>query len=370
MKFDVLIIGGGPGGAVAALTLARAGWSVAVVEKSRFPRQKVCGEFLSATNLPLLQQLGVGPEFSGLAGPKVTSVGLFAGDTVLASAMPQSRTGAETWGRALGRDQLDTLLLAHAASAGAAVWQPWSATELNRNRNGFSCRIVERESAQSRELQATVAIAAHGSWEPGRLPTQVARHPARPSDLFGFKARFRDSRLPDGLMPLLIFPGGYGGMVRTDGGCVSLSCCVRRDRLERLRGEKAAASAGDAVLAHIKISCRGAREALAGAQLDGQILSVGPIQPGIRRPYRNGIFLVGNAAGEAHPIIAEGISMAMQSAWLLCERLMVRREQVMSDELPDEVGREYALAWHKNFAPRIRAAVAQLLCDHFRCAVV
>jgi flavin-dependent dehydrogenase len=356
MKFDAIIIGGGPGGAVAGLFLAKAGWSVAIVEKSRFPRQKVCGEFLSATNLELLRQLGVAGKFSELAGPKVTSVSLFAGETILTSPMPQPRIGAESCGRALGRDQLDTILLHHAADAGATVFQPWSATELARNENTFACRITDRESQQDRELQSRVVIAAHGSWENGNLPTQLPKNSAKPGDLFGFKARFRDSRLPDGTMPLLVFPGGYGGMVHTDGGRTSLSCCVRRDRLEKLRKINSTASAGEGVLAHIKNSCRGAREALAGAKLDGTILSVGPIRPGIRKPYRNGIFLTGNAAGEAHPVIAEGISMAMQSAWLLAEKLVARDKKVFLQHELDEVGREYSVLWKKNFAPRIRAA--------------
>jgi flavin-dependent dehydrogenase len=356
MKFDAIIIGGGPGGAVAALALAKAGWSVAIVEKSRFPRQKVCGEFLSATNLPLLQQLGVVGRFSELAGPKVTSVSLFAGATILVSPMPQLDSRGETGGRALGRDQLDTLLLARAAEAGAAVWQPWSAVALTRNDHGFSCRIAGRESPQDRELQAPVVIAAHGSWENGQLPTQCPRRAVRPGDLFGFKARFRDSQLPDGTMPLLVFPGGYGGMVHTDSGRVSLSCCVRRDRLGKLRQDASNVNAGEAVLAHIKSSCRGVREALAGAKPDGAWLSVGPIRPGIRRSYRDGIFLVGNAAGEAHPVVAEGMSMAMQSAWLLCERLIARPDKGFSERELGEIGREYSTLWRKHFAPRIRAA--------------
>ena len=52
--FDAIVLGGGPGGATAGLLLARAGWSVAVIEKALFPRRKVCGEYISATNLPLL----------------------------------------------------------------------------------------------------------------------------------------------------------------------------------------------------------------------------------------------------------------------------------------------------------------------------
>ena len=60
-RFDTLVLGGGPGGAAAALLLARAGWKVVVLERKEFPRRKVCGEYLSATNLPLLDHLGVGP---------------------------------------------------------------------------------------------------------------------------------------------------------------------------------------------------------------------------------------------------------------------------------------------------------------------
>src|SRR5580704_6165585 len=73
--FDALVIGGGPGGATAALLLAKAGWSVGLVEKVSFPRRKVCGEFLSATNLPLLRHLGLAESFLELAGPDVRQVG-------------------------------------------------------------------------------------------------------------------------------------------------------------------------------------------------------------------------------------------------------------------------------------------------------
>src|SRR6202158_4603312 len=88
MIFDALIIGGGPAGATAALLLANAGWSVAIVEKKIFPRRKVCGEFISATSLPLLHKLGIADFYLTHGGPEVRRVGLFAADTILASAMP------------------------------------------------------------------------------------------------------------------------------------------------------------------------------------------------------------------------------------------------------------------------------------------
>src|SRR5439155_10369556 len=99
-------------------------------------------------------------------------------------------------------------------------------------------------------VSASVVVAAHGSWEPGRLPTQKPRPPASPSDLLAFKAHFTGSDLASGLMPLLAFPGGYGGMVHCDGGRVSLSCCVRRDCLAHIwcPGREA----GEGVLDHVR----------------------------------------------------------------------------------------------------------------------
>jgi flavin-dependent dehydrogenase len=366
---DALVIGGGPAGATAAILLAQAGWRVAVVEKKPFPRRKVCGEFVSATSWPLLRALGVAESSLAQAGPEIRRVGLYAGTTMLAAIMPSAQDGSEGWGRALGRELLDSVLLARAAAVGAAVLQPWTVSRIERTSGGHSCTLVANEKSASVtgaatfNLRARIVIAAHGSWEAGPLPTQSRRYPPRASDLFAFKAHFRDGKLPLGLMPLLIFPDGYGGMVQTDGGRVSLSCCIRRDALEAYRrrwgiaGERARAAA--AVLAHIQASCRGVGEALAGASLDGAWLSAGPIRPGIRPFGREGIFTVGNAAGEAHPIVAEGISMAIQSAWLLCEQLCAHKHAALAadaSEVLARIGYEYERSWRRNFVTRIRAA--------------
>ena len=208
MSYDALMIGGGPAGAIAALMLAKAGWSVAVIEKKRFPRRKVCGEFISATNLPLLEHLGLVQAFLDMAGPPVRTTGLFAGDTVLLAELPRLNGHSDGWGRALGRERLDELVLSSAACAGATVWQPWSAIEL-RTYGGFHlCRIVSQEDVHKRiELRSRAIIIAHGSWEAGTLPTQTRVRSPRPADLFGFKAHLRDCVLAPGFMPVLAFPG-------------------------------------------------------------------------------------------------------------------------------------------------------------------
>lgn len=351
--FDALIVGAGPAGSTAALVLARAGWRVAVVEKASFPRRKVCGEYVSPASWPLLHELGAATALLELAGPPILQVGLYAGETVLAADMPRARGETAQWGRALGREHLDTLLLEHASRAGAEVFQPWTATQLAPTPRGFACRIAAVQSDAAHDLQARIVIAAHGSWEPGTLPTQEPRRPALASDLLGFKAHFRDAPLPSSLMPLILFPGGYGGLVRTDGARVSLSCCIRRDVLEQARRKRGNARAGEALQAHVAESCRGVREALRGATREGPWLAAGPVRPGFRAGagfragHANGLFAIGNAAGEAHPIVAEGIGMAIQSAILLAEILLSRRKSA---------AREYERAWRDNFAPRVRAA--------------
>jgi flavin-dependent dehydrogenase len=359
-RFDAVVIGGGPGGSAAAWLLARAGWSVGLLERQAFPRRKVCGEYLSATNFPLLRRLGLAEEFRASAGPPVRSVGLFAGPRCLSAPLPRLPGDLDGWGRALSRERLDTLLLEQAIRAGVVVRQPATALALERHGDDYLCRGLCLTRRATFDWQAPVVIAAHGSWQPGRLPSQPPPRPARRADLFGFKAHFRDADLAAGLMPLLTFPGGYGGIVHCDGGRVSLSCCVRRDRLAALRAQSGAA-AGPVVLGHIREACAGARRVLAGAQRCGAWLAAGPIRPGIRVGGPPGLFLVGNAAGEAHPVVAEGISMALQAAWLLTRRLTQWRQDGGRPADLARVGAAYAAAWRGHFAPRVltAAAVAQ-----------
>src|SRR5262249_51205454 len=118
MRFDAVIIGAGPAGSAAAKLLAQAGLRVALGGKTGFPRRKVCGEFISATTMPVLAACGIAESFIAAAGPPVMRIGAWAGDAMLAAPHEQ------VWGRALGREHLDTVLRDAAVRAGATLLQP------------------------------------------------------------------------------------------------------------------------------------------------------------------------------------------------------------------------------------------------------
>jgi menaquinone-9 beta-reductase len=288
----------------------------------------------------------VAGDFLALAGPPVRRVAAGAGETMVDAPLP--RSSFMEWGRALGREHLDMLLRDAAVSAGTHLFQPAEVTALEKTARGHTIALTRKDATES--FTARVVVAACGSWN-AKGPFAIDTAP-RPSDLLAFKAHLRGAKLPADLMPLLAFPGGYGGMVHSDGGRVSLSCCIRRDALARARdihGGKAA----EAVLAHIRASIGGARAALDGAQPDGALLSVGPVRPGIRPRYQGGVFFTGNSAGEAHPIIAEGISMAIQSSWLLARHLIVEGPAAAD---------HYARDWRARFGVRIAAAALFAHC--------
>ncbi len=356
--FEAVIIGAGPAGSSAAILLARAGWSVALVEKQVYPRRKVCGECIAASNLPLLDALGLGAMFEASAGPELRKVVFMHGNNSVVADLPSAKHEKFQWGRALGRETLDTMLLEQARMSGATILQPWSVQKINGSAGNWYCEIRNENTQALQKLHASVAIAANGSWEslPSERPSRRLARSA--SDLFAFKANFNQVNLEDGLLALLSFDGGYGGMVVADDAQATLACCIRRNKLQELRHESPSERVGDIVEAMLKRESIGVRSALQGALLTGNWLSTGPINPGIKISPDEDLFRIGNAAGEAHPIIGEGISMALQSAWLLCAYLVKAQnsDQIRIATSHREIATAYATEWRQSFAPRLRLA--------------
>ncbi len=355
---DAIVVGAGVAGSATAVWLARAGWSVALVEKQAFPRRKVCGECIAASNLPLLDALGVAPAAQPGCGAELRRVTLLHGAQAVTADLPAAHHAGQPehrYGRALGRETLDTLLVQAARAAGAVVLQPWSLQALSGSAGDWRCEVREPSSRAVRRLATPLLIDAHGSWEttPGPWLRRTAPLRRDAGDLFAFKANFSGATLDPGAIGVLALDGGYGGMVMAGDGVATLACCVRRDRLSALRSDAPALSAGEAVQAWLQHGSAGVRDALAGARREGPWLAAGPLDPGVRVGTHDGLFRVGNAAGEAHPILGEGISMALQSAALLCAHLLAE-----GGAQQPALHARYAADWRRHFMPRLRLAAA------------
>ena len=117
---DVLIVGAGPAGAVAATVLARAGARVRIVDRARFPRDKLCGDTVNPGTIALLRGLGMGDRVEARGLP-IEGMMITGADGVAV----ESRYPDGLRGRAIVRRELDWSLLQQAIAAGAA-FEPWT----------------------------------------------------------------------------------------------------------------------------------------------------------------------------------------------------------------------------------------------------
>jgi geranylgeranyl reductase family protein len=160
LSADVAVIGGGPAGTAAAITLARAGRAVALVDRARFPRDKVCGDGLTTGALRLLDDLGLQPAQVHSWQPVDDVVVRGPGGRDVTFPLPRGRGSYAAVAR---RTELDTALVELAGSAGVKVLDGHACTGASEHADH-----VALTADGLGELRVAYAVAADGMWSPTR----------------------------------------------------------------------------------------------------------------------------------------------------------------------------------------------------------
>ncbi len=166
--WDAAVVGAGPAGCAAAITLAQAGKRVVMVDRARFPRPKACGDGLTAGALRLLEGLGLDPTpISSWMPVEDVCIRSPSGRTV---EFPLPRGGGQ-FAAVVPRADLDNALVEQAKSEGAELVEGASAQGVVEE-DGHVVLEVENMGA----MHAQYVIAADGMWSPTRKFLGLAHH--------------------------------------------------------------------------------------------------------------------------------------------------------------------------------------------------
>ena len=317
---DVIVVGAGPAGSSAALRLAQAGLDVLVLEKARFPREKVCGDGLTPRAVKALTGMGI-PMAPADGWRPTNGVRMVAGRARLEVAWPEL-SSYPGYGLVRGREAFDETLARHAQKAGADQREGMTVTgplldERTGRIAGVTARPADRDPGndddQARRFRARLVVAADGNSSRLSVSMGLRRREDRPlavavrtyytsprhaDDYLEVWLDLRDGRR---LLPGYgwIFPMGDGtsnvglGLLNTSAGRRNIDC---RALLRRWLA---------AMPAEFRLAEDSRTQPVRGAALPMGFNRI-PL-------YTNGLLLTGDAAGLVNPFTGEGIAYALES---------------------------------------------------------
>ena len=348
-RADVVVVGAGPGGAAAAAHLAAGGHDVLLLEKDRFPRDKVCGDGLTPRVIMELLHLGLLDEAHGRVAGWAVQKGLriHGGHTVMELPWPELDDWP-SWGGTATRRVFDETIARTAEARGARLVEDVTVTgPVWRDGTGSRVAGVTWRDADGRggEVRAPIVVAADGA--SGRLGRALGlrRRDDRPLAVAA-RTYYRSDRSEDEWISSFLdlrdaegdLLSGYGWVFPLDDGTINVGVGLLSTSKE-FRG----------------VNYRRLLEAWARGMAEGwgttehartDAIRSGPIPMGFNRTplHQGGVLLVGDSAGMVNPFNGEGISYAMEAGRLAAEvvdRALATRRTADLDAYDRELRRRW-----------------------------
>ena len=302
---DVIIVGAGPAGAMAALRLAKLGFSVVMLEKDVFPRIKTCGDLVTVEGLRLLQSAGLSAWMETCRRVDVLRFSAPDGNVL---DIPVADPAAEARNRILPREFLDAKLAEAAVSAGAVLRDGAKVLEAVVEPAYGQVRV--RTSAET--ITADMLLLADGSHAPVTRQLGLLKEPA---DLMAARQYLRCEDV-DPLGPLEFhfqqqILSGYTWLFPQGSYGINLGCGTYTRRV----------SSKEIDLAQVLEDFKRHDPVIADRLKYAEPL--GPVKAHPLRTHVGGtqthaahVLVLGDAAGLVSPFTGEGISSGMLSGAL------------------------------------------------------
>jgi flavin-dependent dehydrogenase len=344
MTQKIAIAGAGPAGSSLAIRLAEAGFDVTLIEREKFPRHKLCGEFISPECFDHFRELGVLDRMLSAGGDHISETRFYSpsGKNV---AVPSEWFGGG-FALSLSRAEMDDRLMRRTREMGVTTLEETSAIGL-RAEKGRILAVITRNGEGASEVAADLFIDATGrarvleKLAEKHLSGAAVKHRSARPRLVGFKNHFRGVSLEKGACEIYFFRGGYGGLSYVEQGAANFCFLIKAGEVKRFNGKP------NKMIEELVFKNKRARLCLEDAEPIGDWLAVSIDGFGKKelRPAAN-LFTVGDSAAFIDPFTGSGMLMALESSRLLAGC-------VATCASPDEIALNYARAYRQNFRKRL-----------------
>jgi flavin-dependent dehydrogenase len=304
-RWDVVVIGAGPAGALAARLAASAGLSTLLLEAKTWPRDKVCGGCLNQRSLAVLGQIGLASELRRCGAAPIEEMQLVVGGRATCFTLPQ--------GLAVSRAKLDALLVESAAGAGVE-FLPEASAVIEPATDGQQRAVTVNCATGLVRVAARLVIAADGLARSSlrNLPDFATEATADARVGVGAMMAGELPLVPRGRIVMVVARGGYVGLTRVEADRINIAAALDADVL------RTSPSVGDAIGSILSAAGIAVPAGLNQAAWRGR-------PPLTSRPGRvaaERLFVIGDASGYVEPFTGEGIAAAFESALALAPLLV------------------------------------------------